>query len=250
MQPTELEEQPAEEMENENEVPQEETENDVSENEPIEKETSEEKNWRAVREELEATRRRNQELEYYLQQQNQMAQQANQNPSKPEPEEEIDDEELLTGAQAKKLASKLAREAAEKIVNEREKERQLKEAPTRLRQKMPDYDSVVNEETYMRFVKECPDHARAIDMLKEDPYAQGALAYDLLKARYKTNPSEVYTQMEKKRGEENRKKPVSSSAVPGRRSNALSNADPFANGLTPELKDQLWAEMQEYEKYR
>jgi hypothetical protein len=69
-------------------------------------------------------------------------------------------------------------------------------------------------------------------------------AYKLLK---RLNPGEdMAKSVEKKKAIENSQKPISVNAVS--RNSAIGNAHIFENGLTPELKKQLWKEMEDARK--
>lgn len=193
-----------------------------------------EQNWRQVRQELEQMRLEKMRLEEQLRAQ-----------SAPKPVEEEEDlgdpSDLVTKAELKKYAEKLARKQVEKLLQEREqyeKEKERNSAPARLKQKFSDFDQVVTPEALERFTQQDPELADSLGMLAADPYKQGIAVYKALKAM---QPSQKVTAMPEKKIE---RPPISSSATP-KSSSALSNANLFANGLTPELKAQLYKEMEE-----
>lgn len=114
----------------------------------------------------------------------------------------------------------------------------------RLRSKYPDFDDVVNPENITYLQTNNAALAKALASLKDDPYEQGLAAYDVLR---KTEWFQQRNTMEDKaRMEQNAKKPMSVQAV--RKQGALSEANTFANGLTPELKKQLQKEMADSRK--
>lgn len=191
-----------------------------------------EQNWRQVRQELEQMRLEKMRLEEQLR--------AQQKPQEVEEEDLGDPSDLVTKAELKKYAEKLARKQVEKLLQEREqlqREQEKNSAPARLKQKFSDFDQVVTQEALERFTQQDPELAESLGMLASDPYKQGIAVYKALKAM---QPQKVHAMPEKK----TERPPISSSAAP-KSSSALSNANLFANGLTPELKAQLYKEMEE-----
>ena len=92
-----------------------------------------------------------------------------------------------------------------------------------------------------------PELAQSLWNLRDDPYAQGVAAYKLIKKLgIGKEEEEQGDSVEKKKAIENSKKPLSVQAVS--KSSAIGNAHLFENGLTKELKKQLWSEMQEAKK--
>lgn len=191
-----------------------------------------EQNWRQVRQELEQMRYEKQRLEEMLRQQHA--------PKQEEPEEDMGDpSDLVTKAELKKYAEKLAKKQVEKLLAEREhheREREKNSAPAKLKQKFSDFDQVVTPESLQKFAQQDPELAESLGMLASDPYKQGIAVYKALKAQQPQKTQAPERKIERP--------PVSSSAAP-KSSSALSNANLFANGLTPELKEQLYKEMEE-----
>ena len=114
----------------------------------------------------------------------------------------------------------------------------------RLRLKFPDFDAVMDPENISFLKTNNPSLAKALASLKDDPYEQGLAAYEALKntSWYQGNKNTE----EKMKLDQNVKKPLSVQAV--RKQGALSEANRFANGLTPELKKALVKEMAEARK--
>lgn len=158
-------------------------------------------------------------------------------PEAPTEEEDfgISDDDLLEGRHLKDL---------KKEIKELKSELHKKELSTmeeRLQLKYPDYADVVSKEN-IEYLKETePELAMSISSMK-DPYGQAVAAYKLLKKVHKT-PEQT---LEQKKALENSQKPVSANAVT--KNSAIGNAHLFENGLTPELKKQLWDEMQAAKK--
>ena len=119
------------------------------------------------------------------------------------------------------------------------KEKEYEEAPKLIESEHQDYAQVVTPENVERLKQTNPRLAASLAELK-DPYAQGALAYSYIKSQgiYKENNNA----MTKQRALANSQKPLPVNAA--KSSNALESANAYANGLTPELKSQLFQEMQ------
>lgn len=158
------------------------------------------------------------------------------------PKEEIDelanlaDDDILTVAQAKKLAQKMARGVAEDVL----KERDAATVDERLQLKFSDYADVVTKENIELLKQTEPELAQSLYHMP-DPYSQAVAAYKLLKKV--TVKGESSNSLEKKRAMENSQKPLSVNAVT--KQSAIGNAHLFENGLTKDLKKQLWSEMQQ-----
>lgn len=151
-----------------------------------------------------------------------------------------EEEEYLTDSE-RKLSQKIKN--LESVV----KQNQMKEQDyviDRLKSKYADFDEVMNPDniTYLR--QNNPALAKALVSLKDDPYEQGLAAYDALRnTEWYRNKN---TMQDKERIDQNIKKPLSVQAV--RKQGALSDANRFSNGLTPELKKALQQEMAQARK--
>lgn len=166
--------------------------------------------------------------------------------SKKQPEAQEDDlarlaeDDILTVAQAKKLATKLARDTATALL----KERDASTVDERIQQKYPDFKSTVTRENIELLKELKPRLAESLLKFADDPYQQSELAYEYVKAY--VPQKETGMSKEKQKALENTKKPVSVQSV-GKQS-PIGQVHQFENGLTPELKNQLWKEMQEIRK--
>lgn len=198
---------------------------------PVEppKEDIQEKNWKAARARMEEQTRQIQLLQHELE-----LVRKSQGPK------EEDEEQYLTDSE-RKLNQKI------KALEQKVQQKEAKEADyvvDRLRSKYPDFDDVVNSENITYLQTNNAALAKALASLKDDPYEQGLAAYDALR---KTEWfQQRHTMQDKAKLEQNSKKPMSVQAV--RKQGALSEANTFANGLTPELKKQLQKEMAEARK--
>jgi hypothetical protein len=149
--------------------------------------------------------------------------------------EKLSDDDIITVKQHKQMAAKIAKQVAEEVV----KQREAATMEERLATKFPDYDQVVTADSIELLKKSEPELALSLQSLGHDPYAQAVAAYKLMK---KTGIGLPKTD-EKKRAMENIKKPVSVQTVA--KQSAIGSAHAFENGLTPEMKKQLYAEMQQ-----
>jgi hypothetical protein len=195
---------------------------------PKQLEDMQEKNWRAARAQMADQQRHIQTLQQELELVRKV-----QAPKEPE-------EEFLTDSE-RRLNDKI------KILDQKLKHNEAKNADyvvDRLKSKYADFDDVVNPENITYLQTNNAALARALASLQGDPYEQGIAAYDVLK---KTEwYQQRHTMQDKAKLDQNVKKPMSVQAV--RKQGALSEANSFANGLTPELKKSLLAEMAQARK--
>lgn len=148
----------------------------------------------------------------------------------------IKDEDIVEGRHVKDLKKQLRN--LESYI----KQKEVSTLDERLVLKHPDFAEVVTKENIELLKQTEPELAETLRHTP-DPYQQGVAAYKLLKkmgiGQQATIPSR-----ENQKATANSQKPVSVNAV-ARGNSAIGNAHLFENGLTPELKTQLWKEMQE-----
>lgn len=191
-------------------------------------------NWAEARRKMQELEKQNRELQEQFQKQNQPK------PAKEEDElDKLGDDDIVTKAQAKKMAAKMAREIANEVI----KQREVATVDERLQMKFPDFGEVVSRENIELLKQTEPELAMSL-MHNPDPFAQGAAAYKLIK---KLGIGGSMPNPEKEKAIKNAQKPVSVNAVT-RSNSAIGNAHMFENGLTPQLKAQLWKEMEEARK--
>ena len=186
----------------------------------------------------EQARRKMQELERIASEQQQLINKLTKDSS--DDDEDLGSDDLLTVAQAKKLAEKEAKRIAEQMI----KQREAATFEERITLKYPDYNQVVTDSNIEYLKTNEPELAMSLHALAHDPYAQAVAAYKLMK---KINNPGVDMSKDKKKAESNMQKPMSVNAVS--KSSPIGNAHLFENGLTPELKKQLWKEMQDAMKH-
>lgn len=146
------------------------------------------------------------------------------------------EDDLITVKQLKKFTAKAAQKAAAEAV----KQHDAANVDERLALKFPDFSEVVTTENIELLKQTEPELAVSL-YHNPDPFKQGVAAYKLLK-RLGMSTKEANSP-EKEKALKNAQKPVSVNAVT--KSSAIGNAHKFENGLTPELKKQLWGEMQQ-----
>lgn len=190
---------------------------------------TQDRNWREMRRTVEELKNHN----YALQ-----AEVAKINAPAPEAEP-IDprDDDISTIGETKKLFRKNEKELEKLKEDIRRREAQTVEERVRL--KYADYDAVVNKENLEHLFTAAPELVNMLKATNQDPYAQALGAYKLMKKF-----GVVGEETDKLK--ENQTKPRSVNSVG--QTSALSQANAFSRGLTPELRKQLWNEMQEAAK--
>lgn len=194
-----------------------------------------ERNWRETRQALKDQERVIRELKNQLEQKSMPTQ------------KEIDvlstlaHDDLLTRAQAERLAELKARQ----IVEETIQKQHASTAEERIRMKYPDFDEVLSEQNIEFLRQHKPSLVRSV-LANSDPYAQAEAAYELAKS-FCTQNDESRENMKKL--EENKQKPLSSNAVK-KPSSALDNAHAYTTDkvLTKEGRDHYYQQMQQAKK--
>lgn len=189
-------------------------------------------NWAEARKKMQELEKQNLEMREHLSR-------ISQPKAAPEEDElsKLAEDDILTVAQARKLATKMARSVAEDVV----KQREAATVEERLQLKYPDYAETVTKENIELLKQTEPELAMSLYSMSHDPHAQAVAAYKLLKKV--AVKQDAPNSLEKKRAAENSQKPVSVQSAT--KSSAIGNAHLFENGITPELKTQLWKEMQQ-----
>lgn len=155
---------------------------------------------------------------------------------------DIEPGDWMTREKAERLFEKKAEAAAQKMIEKAEAKRRQDEAPQRIKARFGDFDSVVTEENVRKLQALEPEVAAALGMI-QDQESKAVAAYKYIKALV---PQVAENSAAKQRIIDNSNQPKSLSAVGG--GSPLAQADAYASGLTPELKKQLYAEMQSYSK--
>lgn len=184
-------------------------------------ETSEERNFRNLRQKAARLERERDEAMQRLR--------TYEKPAVEEQDLTIGNDDLAEGKHINKVQSKIKNLEAQLI-------------ETRLRTQYPDIDSVVSEENLATLQREYPDIATTIGS-SSNLYSKAVSAYTILKKLGIHNSVSPYEQ-EKAAAQRNAAKPRPLASVsPQQGDSPLSHANAFANGLTDSLKEQLRKEM-------
>lgn len=210
--------------------------------------TENRRNFKAVRDRAEqeerarklAERERdelNRRLQYY---------EAQARPPQEEPDEPIrlGDDEFAEGKHVSKLEKKIQK--LEKKLESQNQQTTASVAKAQIAAKYPDFASVVNNETIRELEQKYPELAVSISSAP-DLMTQAAAAYTLIKQLNIGQDAQYSSDIDKI--QRNAAKPKPTAILNAQRGNSpLSQADAFANGMTPELKKQLLREMEECRK--
>ena len=157
---------------------------------------------------------------------------------------DIGDDDLFEGKHYKKIQKQLKRQQDE--LRKYQKQSKITSTEARLKAQFPDFDKVINEENISRLRSEEPELSATIASTA-DIYNKAVSAYKMIK-KLGIYVEDNY-QADKNAAHANSLKPRPSAAVsPQRGDSPLTKANAFADGLTPELKKQLWKEMEEHSK--
>jgi len=153
---------------------------------------------------------------------------------------DISDDDLVEGKEVKKLRSQI------RSLSKAMEQTKLSAEEMKLKTKFSDFDQVVTQENIEKLKQTEPELHAALINSGADLYSKGVSAYKTLKALGFVKEDNYISQKEQVK--ENHGRPVSAQAIRGQ--GALSEANIFAKGLTPELKKQLQSEMSQAIKAR
>jgi hypothetical protein len=194
-------------------------------------ETSEQRNFDALRQAKEAAEHERDTYRRQLEAQRQQQQ------PQPQPQKQtvLGDDDLVEGRHIK-----AADERYKKVANQLRQE--LTE--TRLKVQYPDFDSVVNSNTVAQLKTAYPELAATLSQ-STDFYNTGVSAYTLIK-KLGIYDGKDHSSNQKIVQDNSAKPRPLSSVSPQQGESALSHANAFAKGpLTPELKKKMYQEMME-----
>jgi len=204
--------------------------------------TSKEANFRRLREERERIQRERDELAQRLR----SYEEAQQKQQQPEDDDEfgIGSDDIVEGKHLKKVRKELKKQQEE--FKKYQQQMNTTTAEARLKSQYQDFDSVVTKETLQALSETYPEIAATIDS-SPDLYNKAVTAYTTIKKlgiyvedKYQSDKQKAQTNNEKPR-------PLASMSA-NKEGGPLTHANAFANGLTPELKKQLYQEMLEASK--
>lgn len=134
-----------------------------------------------------------------------------------------------------------------------EVKKQMYQASTeyKLKAEYPDFDKVVNDATISRLKEKNPALAYAIGQVG-DVYSQASAAYEAIKNLGIYTPDTF--EKDRERAQHNASKPKSLQSINSNTSSApgspINHANAFAEGLTDDVKKQLWKEMNHYRNHQ
>lgn len=187
-------------------------------------------NFARLRQKAEAAERRNEELERQLAAQQQ------------EPEEDLsismNDDDLAEGRHLAKVDKKIRKLEAK--LSQYEYQNNQVAVEHKIKAQYPDFYEVVSSENVQRLQDEYPEILATLRSSK-DLYAQGVSAYTMIK-KLGIVPDDGMASLN--RIKVNTVKPRTAASISTQRGETpLAKANPFAEGLTPELKAALLKEM-------
>jgi len=206
----------------------------------IQQETTQQKNFRTLREEKEKIERDHAEAMKRLADYEKM----NRQNAEEDLEINLGDDDLFEGKHYKKLQKQLKKQ--EETLKKYQEQAQLTSTEARLHAQYADFDKVVSPENIKILRETEPELAEALASTP-DLYSKAVSAYKMIKKLgiYVKDNYEQDREIAKK----NSLKPKPLASVsPQQGDSPLTKVNAFANGLTPELKKQLWREMEEASK--
>jgi hypothetical protein len=164
-----------------------------------------------------------------------------------EPEDEdigLGESDLAEGRHITKVGQKIKK--LEEQVRKYQEESQLSALQIRIQSQFPDFDQVVNSENVQILKEQHPEIANALQSTP-DIYNKAASAYKLIKQFGIYHDHSQDSNKQAVKNNFNKPRP-SNSLSPQQGNSPLSQANSFANGLTDEVKTQLYKEMNQYRK--
>lgn len=231
---TQVEDQPRVEAISNEPAPSEEEYKKVAEQVQASQQKSKADNLRALREKAERLERERDEYMIKLQEAQAKKEEAD------DSDLSLGDADLAEGKHLKKLQQEIKRLRQESETNKQQSH--ITQAEIRLKSQYPDFDKVVSQDNIASLREEYPELAASINA-NSDLYSKAVSAYTMIK-KLGIHQESLYTS-DKARIAQNAIKPRPSATIAPQKSDSpLSQANAFANGLTPALQAQLRAEME------
>ena len=156
----------------------------------------------------------------------------------------IGDDDLFEGKHYKKLQKQIKKQNEE--LQKYQQQVQLTATEAKLNSQYSDFSKVLNEENIKKLREQEPELAITISST-QDVYAKAVAAYKMIK-KLGIYIDDNYDR-ERAVAQKNSLKPKPLASVsPQQGDSPLARANAFANGLTSDLKAQLWKEMNEASK--
>lgn len=194
-------------------------------------ENSKEYNFRRLEQEK---REKERQLQEYKRQLEEMQQQQKKQQSQQQEQEELSPDDIPTWQQVKQYLDRYQKQVSNAT------------AETKLKQQYSDFDQVVRQDTIAKLREQYPELAQGIANTG-DMYAQGKSAYTLIKKLGLVEDQQYDQQKQKVQQNAQSPRPAQSSS---HGDSPLTQANAFAEGLTEDVRRQLYKEMQEAKKRR
>lgn len=201
--------------------------------------TKQELNFRELREQAKQAKRERDELKAYLERLKQQENPGNWQPQaqkqKPEPDDDYNlrEDDFIEGRHFKKFLKK--QKELEEKVKQYESQSQSISVEMQLKSKYRDFDDVVNQKTVDKLRDEYPEVFTTIQT-SSDLYNKGAAAYRIIKQLGLAGNNTTKTEQQIIKSNTTKPQNPNTSSAPN---SPLNQANLFANGLTPELKEKL-----------
>jgi len=213
------------------------------------KENNEQENWRAIRKKAEQLQKERDEALRLVEEAQKRLISSNQ--PQPTTQEDIDEplhlkeDDFVEGKHLSKFEKKIKRlEQQLHTYNTRSTEMAVE---AQLKSQYPDFTQVVSEENLKTLRMAYPELAATINNSSSDLYSKALSAYTLIK-RFGLYQEDTYS-TERDNANINAKKPKPLASInPQTSDSPLSHANAFAQGLTEDLRKQLYREMIESRK--
>lgn len=208
---------------------------------PQQQESNVERNMRALRQKAERAERERDEYQRRLAEYEALQAKAQQHQNDDDEDLRINPDELAEGKHLAKVAKKIQR--LEQQIKSYQQQSSVSTIETRLRTEHPDFDRIMTRDNIEALAAADPELAATINA-NPDLYTKAVTAYRQIKRLgIVSDPAIEY---DKQRIAQNSMKPKPVASVsPQKGDSPLSRANAFANGLTDDLKKQLWKEMQD-----
>ncbi len=196
-----------------------------------------EKSWAELRRKADSAERERDELRRQLEEANRRTY------IPPQPEEDlsytINDDDLVEGRQLSKVDKKIRR--LEQQLAEQQAFNNQRAIEAKLKSDYPDFEAVVSVDNVNKLQREYPEIFRTLQSA-QDMHAQAVSAYTMIK-KLGIVPDDDFSSLNRIRA--NTAKPRTAAGIQSQKGDSpLSKANPFSEGLTEDLKAQLWKDMQ------
>ena len=213
----------------------------AQENDTPREETNAAQNLRKLREKAERIERERDEAFRRIQE----LESKNQKETESDDDIQIGPDDLAEGKHLSRVAQKIKKLEAE--VRQYKQQTSTESTEARLKAQYGDFDKVVCKENIEALRNEYPEIASSIHS-NPDLYMRAVSAYTLIK-KMGIYGEPQSADLEKAIAQKNSAKPRPLASIsPQQGDSPLSRANAFANGLTDDLKAQLWKEMRESSK--